>query len=227
MGPTRRVVPFAELGRSDVGRVGGNSASPGEMANRLGAAGIRVPTGFATTAEAYEELLSCRGLRDSVQEHDHLHQGAPLDEVGAGIRSFFLAQPLPPPLRDAILAAYELLAEESGGEAPEVVAAAVKRHVARAETALGAARDEGSGDHAQEHTAPSRPKQRAAGPARAAGGQGGRAARSPQEPPGAGGGGERASQTPGTHHQGVDALPLNRWRTGRIASRGMERRTRP
>ncbi|MEU6982070.1 phosphoenolpyruvate synthase [Streptomyces sp. NPDC046324] len=105
--------------------------------------------------------------------------------------------------------------------------AAVKRHVARAETTLGAARDEGSGDHAQEHTAQSRPKQRAAGSARAAGGQEGPAARSPQEPPDAGGGVERASQAPGTHHQGVDALPLKRWRTDRIASRGMERRTRP
>lgn len=121
MGPTRRVVPFTELGRSDVGRVGGKNASLGEMTNRLGAAGIRVPPGFATTAEAYEELLAGRGLRDSVEEQiGRLHQGAPLDEVGAAIRSFFLAQPLPPPLRDAVLAAYERLAEESGREAPEV-----------------------------------------------------------------------------------------------------------
>ncbi|MFF9194277.1 phosphoenolpyruvate synthase [Streptomyces sp. NPDC014779] len=121
MAPTRRVVPFTELDRSDVDRVGGKNASLGEMTNRLGAAGIRVPPGFATTAEAYEELLAGRGLRDSVEEQiGRLHQGAPLDEVGAAIRSFFLAQPLPAPLRDAILTAYERLAEESGRETPEV-----------------------------------------------------------------------------------------------------------
>ncbi|WP_370415918.1 phosphoenolpyruvate synthase [Streptomyces fradiae] len=121
MAPTRRVVPFTELDRSDVGRVGGKNASLGEMTNRLGAAGIRVPPGFATTAEAYEELLASHGLRDSVEEEiGRLHQGAPLDEVGAAIRSFFLAQPLPAPLRDAILTTYERLAEVSGRETPEV-----------------------------------------------------------------------------------------------------------
>ncbi|MER5205989.1 phosphoenolpyruvate synthase [Streptomyces sp. NPDC002825] len=121
MEPTRRVVPFDELGRSDVARVGGKNASLGEMANRLGAAGLRVPPGFATTAEAYVELLAVRGLRDAVEEQiGRLHQGAPLDEVGAAIRSLFLAQQLPASLRDALLAAYERLASESGREAPEV-----------------------------------------------------------------------------------------------------------
>ncbi|MCX2180089.1 phosphoenolpyruvate synthase [Streptomyces sp. SKN60] len=121
MGPMGRAVRFTELGRSDVGRVGGKNASLGEMTNRLGAAGIRVPPGFATTAEAYEELLASHGLRDSVEEQiGRLRQGAPLDEVGAAIRSSFLARPLPAPLRDAILTAYETLAEESGREAPEV-----------------------------------------------------------------------------------------------------------
>lgn len=121
MGPTLRVVPFTELGRSDVGQVGGKNASLGELTNQLGAAGIRVPPGFATTAEAYEELLATRGLRGTVEDQiGRLHQGAPLDEVGAAIRSLFLKQPLPPPLRDAVLAGYERLAEESGREAPEV-----------------------------------------------------------------------------------------------------------
>ncbi|MEU4268946.1 phosphoenolpyruvate synthase [Streptomyces sp. NPDC026092] len=121
MEPTRRVVPFSELSRSDVGRVGGKNASLGEMTNRLGAAGVRVPPGFATTAEAYEEFFAGHGLRHSVEEQiGRLHQGAPLDEVGAAIRSSFLAQPLPQPLRDAILTAYEQLAEESGREVPEV-----------------------------------------------------------------------------------------------------------
>ncbi|WP_086830420.1 phosphoenolpyruvate synthase, partial [Streptomyces sp. NRRL B-24572] len=64
---------------------------------------------------------TARGLRDAVEEQiGRLHQGAPLDEVGAAIRSLFLAQQLPAPLRDALLGAYERLAEESGRETPEV-----------------------------------------------------------------------------------------------------------
>lgn len=121
MGPMPKVVPFTELGRKDVGRVGGKNASLGEMTNHLGAAGVRVPPGFATTAGAYEELLAVRGLRAAIEEQiGRLRAGAPLDEVGAAIRSLFLAQPLPPSLGDAVLAAYERLAEESGREAPEV-----------------------------------------------------------------------------------------------------------
>ncbi|KOG09096.1 MULTISPECIES: phosphoenolpyruvate synthase [Streptomyces] len=121
MGPIRHVVPFTELGRHDVGRAGGKNASLGEMTTRLGGAGIRVPPGFATTAEAYEELLGSRDLRRRVEaELDRLHEGAPLDQVGAAIRSLFLVEPLPVPLRDAVLAAYEQLAEEIGRESPEV-----------------------------------------------------------------------------------------------------------
>ncbi|MCX4985007.1 phosphoenolpyruvate synthase [Streptomyces sp. NBC_00572] len=121
MGPIRHVVPFTELGRHDVSRAGGKNASLGEMTTRLGGAGIRVPPGFATTAEAYEELLGSRDLRRRVEAQiDRLHEGAPLDEVGAAIRSLFLVEPLPVPLRDAVLAAYEQLAEEIGRESPEM-----------------------------------------------------------------------------------------------------------
>ncbi|MFI1809477.1 phosphoenolpyruvate synthase [Streptomyces sp. NPDC020422] len=121
MGPIRRVVPFTELGRQDVARVGGKNASLGELTNRLSAVGIRVPPGFATTADAYRELLGTGDLRRLVEEQiDRLHEGAPLDEVGAAVRSLFLARPLPEPLRDAVLTAYAGLAKESGRESPDV-----------------------------------------------------------------------------------------------------------
>ncbi|MBX9421610.1 phosphoenolpyruvate synthase [Streptomyces lateritius] len=121
MEPIRHVVPFTELGRHDVSRAGGKNASLGEMTTRLAGAGIRVPPGFATTAEAYEELLGSRDLRRRVEAQiDRLHEGAPLDQVGAAIRSLFLVEPLPVPLRDAVLAAYKRLAEEIGRESPEV-----------------------------------------------------------------------------------------------------------
>ena len=82
---------------------------------------------------------------------------------------------------------------------------------------LRAAPDEGRSDHAQEDTAPRRPGHGADGQPRSTGGHR-HAARSAQEAPAARSGSEPAA--PGTHHQGVDALPLNQRRIGRIASRG-------
>ncbi|HEX6902743.1 MAG TPA: PEP/pyruvate-binding domain-containing protein, partial [Thermoanaerobaculia bacterium] len=51
-----RVLWFEELGVQDVPRVGGKNASLGEMIRALSGEGIRIPAGFATTAEAYREL---------------------------------------------------------------------------------------------------------------------------------------------------------------------------
>ncbi|WUQ32671.1 hypothetical protein OG764_33120 [Streptomyces sp. NBC_00239] len=95
----RRVVPFTELGRGDVGRVGGKNASLGELTRGLTAAGLRVPPGFATTADAYEELLDGHGLRTRIQEQlDRFHDGAafrwwrlPADGVGLARLEFIVA----------------------------------------------------------------------------------------------------------------------------------------
>lgn len=76
MAPHPHVIPFTELGRRDVGKVGGKNASLGELTAHLGAAGVRVPPGFATTAQAYEELLDAGGLRTSIVEQiSRLHEG--------------------------------------------------------------------------------------------------------------------------------------------------------
>lgn len=121
MGSVRRIVPFTELGRHDVPRVGGKNASLGELTSRLAPSGIRVPPGFATTAEAYAELLDQGDLRGVVRtQTDRLHRGAPLDEVGATVRAAFLARPLPLPLQEALVAGYERLAAEAGRELPEL-----------------------------------------------------------------------------------------------------------
>ncbi|MFF4104606.1 phosphoenolpyruvate synthase [Streptomyces sp. NPDC001903] len=121
MGHTRRVVPFTELGRGDVGRVGGKNASLGELTRRLTDAGLQVPPGFATTADAYEELLSGHGLRTRIQyQLDRLHDGVALEDVGAGIRSLIMGEPLPEALTAEIVAAYEELGRELGRSDPEV-----------------------------------------------------------------------------------------------------------
>jgi pyruvate,water dikinase len=56
------VVGLEEVGNEDVAIVGGKNASLVEMINSLSAAGVKVPGGFATTAQAYREFLSDNGL---------------------------------------------------------------------------------------------------------------------------------------------------------------------
>ena len=62
---TRYVIPFNELRMTDVEQVGGKNASLGEMISQLPAS-VRVPGGFATTAEAYREFLAHNGLADRI-----------------------------------------------------------------------------------------------------------------------------------------------------------------
>jgi pyruvate,water dikinase len=55
---TQSVISFEELRNKDVAIVGGKNASLGEMISQLKAKGVRVPTGFATTADAFNEFLT-------------------------------------------------------------------------------------------------------------------------------------------------------------------------
>ena len=60
------VLRLDQAGMKDVHRVGGKNASLGEMITELSEVGVRVPVGFATTAEAYREFLSFGGLADRI-----------------------------------------------------------------------------------------------------------------------------------------------------------------
>ncbi len=121
MGISDRIVWFSDVGRADVGVVGGKNASLGELIRELAKAGVRVPEGFATTADAYRELLAVGGLRERVAEQiDRLHQGAELATVGQAIRQAFLQTELPAGLAQAITGAYHRLAAELGRPDPDV-----------------------------------------------------------------------------------------------------------
>jgi len=61
-----RVVPFERLRMTDVESVGGKNASLGEMISQLAGSGVRVPGGFATTAQAYRDFLAHEGLADRI-----------------------------------------------------------------------------------------------------------------------------------------------------------------
>jgi pyruvate,water dikinase len=100
------VVWFEGLGRNDVPLVGGKNASLGEMVHHLGEHGIRVPPGFATTAQAYWRFVDENGLRQTIANSlAALEAGhAPLAEVGATIRHEFLRGTWPQDIAEAICA---------------------------------------------------------------------------------------------------------------------------
>lgn len=120
--PDRRyVVWFTELSSGDVGLVGGKNASLGELIANLSPAGIRVPEGFATTAEAYWRFLDSAGLREVIAaEVGRLNQGAALSAVGSAIRRKILDAPLPEEIARSVTAAYRNMSAAAGTEQLDV-----------------------------------------------------------------------------------------------------------
>ena len=68
MAHLRYIRRFADLGIGDVPQVGGKNASLGEMYRELSGSGVRVPNGFATTAEAYRRYLAHNGLNERIAQ---------------------------------------------------------------------------------------------------------------------------------------------------------------
>src|SRR3546814_13861583 len=62
------VVSFEQLRMSDVDSVGGKNASLGEMISQLAEAGVRVPGGFATTADAFRDFLKSTQLDERISQ---------------------------------------------------------------------------------------------------------------------------------------------------------------
>ena len=114
--PTDLVAPFEKLRMSDVETVGGKNASLGEMISQL-PQGVRVPTGFATTAHAFREFLKHDGLDARIQakldalDTDNVNA---LAATGAEIRTLVEQQPFPEDLEKAIREAFATL---NGGNA--------------------------------------------------------------------------------------------------------------
>ena len=109
--PTDLVVPFEHLRMTDVDSVGGKNASLGEMISQL-PSGVKVPTGFATTAHAFREFLQFDGLTDRINARlDALdtEDVRALAEAGAEIRAMVENQPFPADLEKAIRDAFTTL----------------------------------------------------------------------------------------------------------------------
>jgi pyruvate,water dikinase len=103
---------FSDIGLADVPLVGGKNASLGEMYRHLSGAGVRVPNGFAITADAYRHFMDAGGL---VATLERLTTGldprnlAELAERGQAIRQAIAGAEIPADLRAAIVDAYDRL----------------------------------------------------------------------------------------------------------------------
>jgi pyruvate,water dikinase len=113
---------FETLGRHDVPRVGGKNASLGEMVQTLAAGGIRVPPGFATTADAYWSYVTANALQERMTSFLAQWEAgkATLSETGEAIRNIFLKGDWPADLEAAIRAAYRELSKRAGVDEVEV-----------------------------------------------------------------------------------------------------------
>ncbi len=108
---TALVVPFEKLRMSDVESVGGKNASLGEMISQL-PEGVKVPTGFATTAHAFREFLAFEGLADRINARLaalDIEDVRALATAGAEIRAMVENQPFPADLQKAIGEAFATL----------------------------------------------------------------------------------------------------------------------
>ncbi|CAN5118009.1 phosphoenolpyruvate synthase [soil metagenome] len=115
--PSRHVRWFSDLGAADVASVGGKNASLGEMYSHLATVGVRVPNGFAITAQAFCEVM------DRADAWPRLHRvldGLDVSQVddlarrAQAAREIVLSAPLPPDMTAEILAAYARLRAEYG-----------------------------------------------------------------------------------------------------------------
>ena len=117
MNHPRFVLPFSEIGLEDLATVGGKNASLGEMVRHLGGAGVRVPDGFAVTADGYRHVLDEAGLWPALRE---VFAGLEPDDVtdlgrrAEAARRLVREAPLPADLVQEVLAAHAELRTRVG-----------------------------------------------------------------------------------------------------------------
>jgi pyruvate,water dikinase len=115
---TESLIWLEELRREDVAKVGGKNSSLGEMISTLGAKGIKVPGGFATTSDAYRAFVEANGLRAVIREKMEAldEHRITLQEAGSSIRKAFEAGHWPEEIAEDIKAAYAEMSTRAGQE---------------------------------------------------------------------------------------------------------------
>ncbi len=120
----KHIIWFDKLGMDDVPLVGGKNASLGEMVGGLKSKGVRVPFGFATTADAYREFITHNDLAAKIDhELDELDVDdiKALQKAGAAIRAMILAASFPQAFEQELASAYERLHELGGPDSSVAV----------------------------------------------------------------------------------------------------------
>jgi pyruvate,water dikinase len=113
------VVWLKDVGMSDVEKVGGKNASLGEMISGLDSQGVRVPGGFATTAEAFESFLEYSDLKNKINKllsDLDVTNIQELTKTGLLIRQWVEEAPFPDGLYQSIVDSYEKLSNELGSD---------------------------------------------------------------------------------------------------------------
>lgn len=109
---------FEDIRITDVTTVGGKNASLGEMISQLSAYAIRIPTGFAITADAYWHYLEANQLiekmKQIISQLDNVHNVALLQKVGMEIRDLITNGIIPDDLAQEIITAYHTLSQRYG-----------------------------------------------------------------------------------------------------------------
>ncbi|OLT62608.1 phosphoenolpyruvate synthase [Moorena bouillonii] len=116
------VLWFEEVGIADIAIVGGKNASLGEMIRQLTPVGVRVPTGFATTAYAYRYFIDKAGLEAKLRQAFldlDVEDVNNLRQRGMQARSLILNTPFPEELANAIAQAYQQLCQRYGNDPQE------------------------------------------------------------------------------------------------------------
>ena len=112
------VVSFEQLRMTDVDSVGGKNASLGEMISQLSGAGVRVPGGFATTAEAFRDFLKASGLDQRIATRLSTLNPEDVRELataGAEIRQWIVEAPFSPEFEKQIRSAFAALDADGKG----------------------------------------------------------------------------------------------------------------
>ena len=110
------VIWLQELGKNDIDRVGGKNASLGEMISNLANAGVSVPGGFATTAQAYREFLEQSGLNRRIADvlaTLNIDDVIALADTGKKIREWIVATPLLPAFEKDVREAFAQLSADN------------------------------------------------------------------------------------------------------------------
>jgi pyruvate,water dikinase len=110
------VIPFEKLRMNDVEQVGGKNSSLGEMISQLAGTGVRVPGGFATTAQAYRDFLAQSGLDNKINaalDALDVEDVNALAVCGAQIRQWIMETPFPMALTVEITEQYQRLVADS------------------------------------------------------------------------------------------------------------------